>query len=61
VAFSYGIHQCVGQNIARLELGVAIGTLVDRMPGLRAAEPFASVRFRHDGIAFGPERVLVTW
>ncbi|NKY99161.1 cytochrome P450 [Nocardiopsis alborubida] len=61
VAFSYGIHQCVGQNIARLELGVAIGTLVDRMPGLRAAEPFESVRFRHDGIAFGPERVLVTW
>lgn len=61
VAFSYGIHQCVGQNIARLELGVAIGTLVDRMPGLRAAEPFSSVRFRHDGIAFGPERVLVTW
>jgi cytochrome P450 len=61
VAFSYGIHQCVGQNVARLELGVAIGTLVDRMPGLRAAEPFESVRFRHDGIAFGPERVLVTW
>jgi cytochrome P450 len=61
VAFSYGVHQCVGQNVARLELGVAIGTLVDRMPGLRAAEPFESIGFRHDGIAFGPERVLVTW
>ncbi|AOS63697.1 cytochrome P450 [Actinoalloteichus hymeniacidonis] len=61
VAFSFGIHQCVGQNIARLELAIAIGTLLDRIPTLRAAVPLHSVRFRNDGIAFGPERVLVTW
>lgn len=61
VAFSYGVHQCVGQNIARLELNLAIGTLLDRIPTLRAAVPAEAVRFRHEGIAFGPEQVLVTW
>ncbi|WP_437061713.1 cytochrome P450 [Streptomyces sp. enrichment culture] len=61
VAFSYGIHQCVGQNIARLELVTAISTLLDRVPTLRAAAPLHEVRFRHGGIAFGPEQVLVTW
>ncbi|WP_186781638.1 MULTISPECIES: cytochrome P450 [unclassified Streptomyces] len=61
VAFSYGVHQCVGQNIARLELVTAISTLLDRVPTLRAAAPLHAVRFRHEGIAFGPEQVLVTW
>ncbi|WP_255311702.1 cytochrome P450 [Streptomyces sp. PTY087I2] len=61
VAFSYGIHQCVGQNIARLELGIAIGTLLDRVPTLRSVAPLQEIRFRHEGIAFGPEQVLVTW
>ncbi|SOD62663.1 Cytochrome P450 [Streptomyces zhaozhouensis] len=61
VAFSYGVHQCVGQNIARLELNVAVGTLVDRVPTLRSAVPWEEIRFRHDGIAFGPERLPVTW
>ncbi|MGC9376895.1 cytochrome P450 [Streptomyces sp. MH13] len=61
VAFSYGIHQCVGQNVARLELVTAISTLLDRIPTLRPAAPLHTVRFRHEGIAFGPEQVLVSW
>lgn len=61
VAFGYGIHQCVGQNLARVELEIALGTLVDRIPTLRAATPVASVRFKHDSVAFGPEGVPVTW
>lgn len=61
VAFGFGIHQCVGQNIARMELQVALGTLVDRIPGLRLAAPLPNLRFKHDGVAFGPEQVPVTW
>jgi pentalenic acid synthase len=39
VAFGYGVHQCVGQNLARATLEIALGTLVTRVPGLRLAVP----------------------
>ncbi|RMI46686.1 cytochrome P450 [Streptomyces triticirhizae] len=61
VAFSHGVHQCVGQNIARIELNVAVGTLLDRVPTLRSTVSLEEIRFRHDGIAFGPEQLPVTW
>ena len=39
VAFGFGVHQCIGQPLARLELQVAIGTLLRRVPDLRLAVP----------------------
>ncbi|MEU1180064.1 cytochrome P450 [Streptomyces sp. NPDC005820] len=35
VAFGYGIHQCIGQNLARAEMEIAFRTLFRRVPGLR--------------------------
>lgn len=37
VTFGYGIHQCLGQQLARLELGVALPALLRRFPGLHLA------------------------
>ncbi|MFI0484442.1 cytochrome P450 [Actinomadura sp. 9N215] len=37
VAFGYGVHQCVGQNLARVVLESAYSCLLTRVPGLRLA------------------------
>jgi cytochrome P450 len=40
VAFGYGVHHCLGAQLARMELQVAIGTLLSRLPALpRLAVP----------------------
>jgi cytochrome P450 len=35
LAFAQGPHICMGQHLARMELGMALNTLLDRLPGLR--------------------------
>lgn len=61
VAFGYGVHQCVGQHLARLELEVALETLLRRIPTLRLAGDRDQVAFKHDSATFGLEELMVTW
>ncbi|HVQ95501.1 MAG TPA: cytochrome P450 [Mycobacteriales bacterium] len=61
VGFGYGIHQCLGQNLARLELEVAFSTLYARIPGLRVAAPIESLSFKDDASVYGVVEVPVTW
>ena len=44
VSFGYGIHQCLGQPLARAELEIAFETLFRRIPDLRLAESFQSLQ-----------------
>ena len=37
VAFGYGAHYCLGANLARMEIQVAIGSLLTRFPDLSLA------------------------
>lgn len=39
LAFGHGIHKCLGQHLARVELQVALAGLARRFPTLRLAEP----------------------
>jgi cytochrome P450 len=39
LSFGHGIHHCVGAPLARIEARIAIGTLIERFPGLRLAAP----------------------
>lgn len=39
LAFGFGIHQCAGLNLARLEGRIAIGRFLQRFPGYQLAEP----------------------
>jgi cytochrome P450 len=56
--FGHGIHFCLGSQLARMELQVALGTLLRRMPGLRLAEP---VEFRKGSLIRGPLKLVVAW
>jgi cytochrome P450 len=61
VAFGFGVHQCIGQPLARTELRIAMATLARRLPRLRLAVPAAELPMRHDSIVFGVQRAPVTW
>ncbi|MCW2946601.1 MAG: Cytochrome [Actinoallomurus sp.] len=61
VAFGYGIHQCLGQPLARVELQVVYGTLYRRIPTLRLAVPLEEVNFKHDMLVYGVHELPVSW
>ncbi|KUM99828.1 cytochrome [Streptomyces yokosukanensis] len=61
VAFGFGIHQCLGQNLARAELEIALGSLLARLPGLRLAVPADEVRFKPGDTIQGMLELPVTW
>lgn len=61
VAFGHGIHQCLGQNLARVELHEALAALFTRMPGLRRADPNEPLDVKPDSATYGLESLRVTW
>jgi len=61
VAFGYGRHQCVGQQLARAELQIVYHTLVRRVPTLKLAVPIEDIPFKHDRLAYGVYELPVTW
>src|SRR6201991_920624 len=61
VAFGYGRHQCVGQQLARAELQIVFQTLLRRIPAMKLAVPFEEVPFKHDRLAYGVYELPVTW
>jgi cytochrome P450 len=61
VAFGYGRHQCVGQQLARAELQIVYHTLFGRVPTLKLAVPIEDIPFKHDRLAYGVYELPVTW
>jgi cytochrome P450/ferredoxin-NADP reductase len=59
LTFGYGAHQCMGKNLARMELQIFLHELATRLPHMvLAPQEFSYVpntSFR------GPEHLLVTW
>ncbi|MDQ6688030.1 MAG: cytochrome P450 [Actinomycetota bacterium] len=56
LAFSAGIHYCLGQSLARLEARIALAALATRMPRLRAAGKLVR---RNTTLIRGPLRLPV--
>jgi cytochrome P450 len=61
LAFGHGVHQCLGQQLARIEMRVAYPALLRRFPTLRLAEPPADVPLRDDMAIYGVHRLMVGW
>ncbi|MER7185919.1 cytochrome P450 [Streptomyces hyaluromycini] len=61
VAFGFGIHQCLGQNLARTELEIALRTLWERLPDLRLAAPPEEIPFKPGDTIQGMLELPVTW
>jgi len=60
VAFGFGVHQCLGQHLARLELQVVFTKLLRRFPTLRLEAGPADLHFK-DSMIYGVERCPVSW
>jgi cytochrome P450 len=58
VAFGHGIHQCLGQQLARIEMRIGFTALLRRFPTLRLA---GAVRFRDKMSIYGVHNLPVTW
>jgi len=56
-AFGLGIHRCLGSNLARMELAVAVETFMERIPEFELVDP-SSVRFSTGQIR-GPRELPV--
>ncbi|GAA4541009.1 cytochrome P450 [Amycolatopsis samaneae] len=61
VAFGFGPHQCLGQNLARMELQIVFDTLFRRIPTLKYVGKIDDLPFKEDAAIYGLYELPVTW
>jgi cytochrome P450 len=61
VAFGHGLHQCVGQQLARVEMRIAFAKLLEAFPGLELAVPSEEIPMRSDMAVYGVHELPVKW
>lgn len=61
LAFGHGVHQCLGQQLARIEMRIAYPALLRRFPTLRLGVPPEEVPMRGDMAIYGVHRLPVEW
>lgn len=61
LAFGHGIHQCLGQQLARVQMRVGYGALFRRFPTLRVEVPSDEIPIRDHVIIYGLYRLPVAW
>ncbi|SEP47226.1 cytochrome P450 [Amycolatopsis saalfeldensis] len=61
LAFGHGVHQCLGQQLARIEMRAGFEGLLRRFPTLALAVPAVDVRLKTDMNIYGVHELPVTW
>jgi cytochrome P450 len=63
LGFSHGIHGCIGQQLARVEIGEGISQLIQGLPGLNLvhAEQLTPMPFAHPVAVYEAGAVMVEW
>jgi cytochrome P450 len=61
LSFGHGVHQCLGQQLARIEMRAGFAGLLRRFPALELAVPADQVRLRTNMNIYGVHELPVTW
>ncbi|MFI0775300.1 cytochrome P450 [Streptomyces sp. NPDC021212] len=61
LAFGYGIHQCLGQPLARAELQIVLPEIFRRLPDLKINIPMEEIAFKQNTAVYGVRELPVTW
>lgn len=61
LTFGYGVHQCAGQSLARVEVRVVLRELFAAFPGLRPVTPVEELTYREDMFVYGLFSLPVEW
>jgi cytochrome P450 len=59
LAFGHGIHRCIGAELARMELRIALPRLFQRFPDLALAKPQEELSFRQLSFVYGVDELPV--
>lgn len=61
LAFGHGVHRCLGEPLARVELRIGYTELLRRFPTLRLATGPENVPMRSDMIIYGVHELPIEW
>ena len=61
LSFGHGVHQCLGQQLARIEMRAGFEALLRRFPTLALAVPAEEVKLKTDMNIYGVHALPVTW
>ena len=61
LSFGHGAHHCLGAQLARMDMQVALAALLDRFPGLHLAVPADQVQWKAGMAVRGPAALPIGW
>ena len=61
IGFGHGVHHCLGAQLARLELRMALATVLRRFPDLSFAVDETEISWKHGRAVRGLQALPVTW